>query len=357
MGTKQNRRGGCLTSIQTLHGFTLIELLVVIAIIGVLVGLLLPAVQQAREASRRATCQNNLRQAALGVLSFESAQGYLPHGGLEWYAGYRRPGSPPSIPGVGQKNAGWTWLYFILPYTEELELHAAGAVQPGETLEADGGSPERGRRLYGKGTNWMRCPSDSENRDLPRSMTNYTACTGPKTTRNQTVPPCDPISLFQPYVAPWNAGAREVQGSNTQRSAVRGLFHYVGQGGGTSTTIVNDNEKAMRIRLREVTDGMSKTIMLGETAATNRLKGDDKNAFVAWGNVPMTTMLPINLTHPDGCNTGNWGTGLGFKSQHDSGANFAFGDGTVTFLNENLNMNVFQLMGHRSDGEVFSDIR
>ncbi len=335
--------------------FTLVELLVVIAIIGVLVGLLLQAVQRARESSRRSSCQNQLRQMAMGVLGFESTQGHLPHGGLEWYAGYRRPGPPPSIPGVGQRNAGWSWLYFILPYAEELELHAQGAVQPGDVLEADGGSPERGRRLYGKGANWMRCPSDSENRNLPRSMTNYTACTGPKYTRNQTVPPCDPISLYQPYVTPWNAGAREVQASNTQRSAVRGLFHYVGQGGGTDPNIVNTMEKAMRIRLREVTDGTSKTIMLGETAATNRLKGDDRNAFVAWGNVPMTTMLPINLTHPTGCDSGNWGTGLGFKSKHDSGANFAFGDGTVKYVQDNLNMNVFQLMGHRSDGGVFSE--
>ena len=335
--------------------FTLVELLVVIAIIGVLVGLLLPAVQRARESSRRSSCQNQLRQMAMGVLGFESTQGHLPHGGLEWYAGYRRPGPPPSIPGVGQRNAGWSWLYFILPYAEELELHAQGAVQPGDVLEADGGSPERGRRLYGKGANWMRCPSDSENRNLPRSMTNYTACTGPKYTRNQTVPPCDPISLYQPYVTPWNAGAREVQASNTQRYAVRGLFHYVGQGGGTDPNIVNTMEKAMRIRLREVTDGTSKTIMLGETAATNRLKGDDRNAFVAWGNVPMTTMLPINLTHPTGCDSGNWGTGLGFKSKHDSGANFAFGDGTVKYVQDNLNMNVFQLMGHRSDGGVFSE--
>ena len=335
--------------------FTLVELLVVIAIIGVLVGLLLPAVQRARESSRRSSCQNQLRQMAMGVLGFESTQGHLPHGGLEWYAGYRRPGPPPSIPGVGQRNAGWSWLYFILPYAEELELHAQGAVQPWDVLEADGGSTERGRRLYGKGANWMRCPSDSENRNLPRSMTNYTACTGPKYTRNQTVPPCDPISLYQPYVTPWNAGAREVQAGNTQRSAVRGLFHYVGQGGGTDPNIVNTMEKAMRIRLREVTDGTSKTIMLGETAATNRLKGDDRNAFVAWGNVPMTTMLPINLTHPTGCDSGNWGTGLGFKSKHDSGANFAFGDGTVKYVQDNLYMNVFQLMGHRSDGGVFSE--
>ncbi len=340
---------------RLLRGFTLVELLVVIAIIGVLVGLLLPAVQRARESSRRSSCQNQLRQMAMGVLGFESTQGHLPHGGLEWYAGYRRPGPPPSIPGVGQRNAGWSWLYFILPYTEELELHAQGAVQPGDVLEADGGSPERGRRLYGKGASWMRCPSDSENRNLPRSMTNYTACTGPKTTRNQTVPPCDPISLYQPYVTPWNAGAREVQASNTQRSAVRGLFHYVGQGGNTDPNIINTMEPAMRIRLREVTDGMSKTIMLGETAAINRLKGDDKNAFVAWGNVPMTTMLPINLAHPTGCDSGNWGTGLGFKSKHDSGANFAFGDGTVKYMQDNLNMGVFQLMGHRSDGGVFSE--
>ena len=92
-------------------GFTLVELLVVIAIIGTLVGLLLPAVQAARESSRRSKCANTLRELSSGVLQFESARGYLPHGAIDWHAGYMRPGA-------SQNNAGWTWLYYVLPYME-----------------------------------------------------------------------------------------------------------------------------------------------------------------------------------------------------------------------------------------------
>ena len=111
-----------------------------------------------------------------------------------------------------------------------------------------------------------------------------------------------------------------------------------------------------RSRLAEhIIDGTAKTIMLGETRATNRLKGDDNNnAFVGWGNVPTSTMMPINMKDidsPAGCDPGNWGTGLGFKSKHRNGANFSFGDGTVKFVSETLNINVFQLLGHHADGK------
>ena len=109
------------------RGFTLIELLVVIAIIGVLVGLLLPAVQVAREAARRSACTNKLKQMALGVHNYESSNGKLPHGSIHY----------------DHKFRGWTWMYFILPYMEEQELFDRGAVQSGETRE----NAARGRRL------------------------------------------------------------------------------------------------------------------------------------------------------------------------------------------------------------------
>jgi prepilin-type N-terminal cleavage/methylation domain-containing protein len=139
-------------------GFTLVELLVVIAIIGILVGLLLPAVQVARETARQSACQNTLKNLSLGVLNFESARKHLPHGAIEWSAGYQRRTIWPSAPNT--RNCGWTWLYYVLPYMESMDLFEKGAVQPGELLEAAGGSPERGRNLSGLGPSWMRCPSD-----------------------------------------------------------------------------------------------------------------------------------------------------------------------------------------------------
>ena len=327
-------------------GFTLVELLVVIAIIGTLVGLLLPAVQAARESSRRSKCANTLRELSSGVLQFESARGYLPHGAIDWHAGYMRPGA-------SQNNAGWTWLYYVLPYMEEVTMYQQGAVQSGELLEPDGGSPNRGRNLRNLGATWMRCPSDGQFLTLPKSCTNYTACQGPKQCPQSSDAPCTYPSGYEAYVTPWGNNSWEAMTSTTARTDIKGMFTYVGQGGGNSTTIDTKQEPSMRMRIKDVKDGTSKTIMLGETKATNRIKGDDSNAFVGWGNVPCSTMAPISMgdsEYPSGCDPGNWNTGLGFKSQHSDGANFSFGDGTVRFIGRNLNMAVYQLLGHHADG-------
>ena len=101
---------------NTSRGFTLVELLVVIAIIGILVALLLPAVQAAREAARRAQCQNHLKQMALGMLNHESANKFLPVAG--WCA--VRSGDPDE--GYGRDQPGG-WPYNLLSYIEEQALH------------------------------------------------------------------------------------------------------------------------------------------------------------------------------------------------------------------------------------------
>jgi prepilin-type N-terminal cleavage/methylation domain-containing protein len=102
------------------EAFTLVELLVVIAIIGVLVALLLPAVQAAREAARRSTCQNHLKQWSLAALSHEEAKGYFPSGG--W--GFRWGGDPDRGSGAGQPGS---ILYSLLPYVEQSPIHKLGS--------------------------------------------------------------------------------------------------------------------------------------------------------------------------------------------------------------------------------------
>jgi prepilin-type N-terminal cleavage/methylation domain-containing protein len=94
------------------RGFTLVELLVVIAIIGILIGMLLPAVQQVRESARRAACQNNLKQLALASVNYEGTMGKLPDGGRVWHFA---PSNPPP--------KGWGWLHQVLPFLDQNNLY------------------------------------------------------------------------------------------------------------------------------------------------------------------------------------------------------------------------------------------
>ena len=110
-------------TVRRVRGFTLVELLVVIAIIGVLIALLLPAVQAAREASRRSTCANNLKQLGLGFQLHQSAQKHFPTGG--W--GYVWTGEPDR--GFGTRQPGG-WCYNILPYVEQDQIRAIGSGLP-----------------------------------------------------------------------------------------------------------------------------------------------------------------------------------------------------------------------------------
>ena len=118
-------------------GFTLVELLVVITIIGILIALLLPAVQAAREAARRMQCSNNLKQLAMACLNHEQAHGFLPTGGWRWYY----VGDPDR--GFDRRQPGG-WIYNILPYIEQAQVHdlARAKVLPTRT------TPSPRRRRY-----------------------------------------------------------------------------------------------------------------------------------------------------------------------------------------------------------------
>ena len=111
------------TRCRRFTGFSLLELLVVIAIIGLLIQMLLPAVQSAREAARNLNCKNNLRQLAMAALNHESTHGHFPSGG--W--GRLWTGDPDR--GIGAKQPG-SWCYQLLPYVEQQDLYNWGAGEP-----------------------------------------------------------------------------------------------------------------------------------------------------------------------------------------------------------------------------------
>ena len=132
------------------RGFTLVELLVVIAIIGILVALLLPSVQAAREAARRTQCINHIKQLALGALTHEEAHGHLPTGG--WGSGWQ--GDPDQ--GFAEDQPG-SWMFVVLPYIEEQNTFGMGAGQPGWPVPPDKKATLAARNRIPVGV--FHCPS------------------------------------------------------------------------------------------------------------------------------------------------------------------------------------------------------
>ena len=320
-------------------GFTLIELLVVIAIIGVLVGLLLPAVQQAREAGRRASCQNNLKQLGLAVHNHADANKKLP-------PGYRFPIPPGTASPVHSTlrfsgRGAWAWSAFLLPHLEEASIydqHAASLNDPA------GVWPTGGSAANGLGTRpaVFSCPSDAEL-------------------------PVQGISGFgtSNYVA--NYGLH-YSGSSLDHHGGQRVGYFITEPWRTSHEGVFHANSAYR--WKDVTDGTSSTIMLGEVSHLDRDWNYGRHGGLGgvagnWPCIPRQIkddgMLmrdvhpnhPINSRLPDTINQG-WGDHDGFGSLHPGGAMFVFCDGSTHFLNENIDssssLGTYQRLGMRADG-------
>jgi prepilin-type N-terminal cleavage/methylation domain-containing protein/prepilin-type processing-associated H-X9-DG protein len=280
---------------QHRNAFTLVELLVVIAIIGILVALLLPAVQAAREAARRMQCVNNLTQLALATQNYEMAYRVYP------------PGTINETGPIVNEAKGYhhNWMSQLLPYMEEQVTYAHIDFTVG---------------VY-----------DEENAEVRKVNIPIFLCAS------------DPVS------------SRDL-----------GLSTYAGLHHDVEAPIDRDNQGVFfldsAIRNKDIRDGSSHTIFIGEKIpVANRdlgwmsgtrwtlrntgipMNADRKNAR---GNVP--TALDLEQPVPAG-------SGLpvgGFGSYHPGGANFAFGDGHVEFLSENMSMEVLQQYGNRSDGKL-----
>ena len=298
------------------RGFTLVELLVVITIIGILIALLLPAVQMAREAARRAQCANNLKQMGIALQGYHLNNGCFPPGAF-W-------GSPSTNDYHG------SILIRLLPFIEQQALYGLFNFQQPTDNQT---FPNSTALLASAKLSVYICPSD-DNRDLLNGVMphNYAASKGP--TAHIDNPACD-----CPSWASWNAYSLAPYDTATNFA---GPFTRLG----------------VCISASDVRDGLSNTIFFGEVR-----RDCSGHIQAGWsrsndGNGLVSTLIPINfntcnpLGYTPGCNQYcTWNTELGFRSLHPGGAQFLFGDGSVHLLSETIDQWTYQYLGAKADGK------
>lgn len=296
---------------QRRFGFTLVELLVVIAIIGILIGLLLPAVQAVREAARRMQCSNNLKQIGLAIHNFENTHKTLPPG-ADW-----KPDGP---------KRGSMFVY-LLPFLEQGSLHAHFNLKSSDT---DGTVISQTGELAGSVLiSTLVCPSDNRSdRYFGLAAHNYSASRGP--TDVYVNENCFCNHDWQDFsMAPLDDPRR-----------FAGPFTRVGT----------------RARLADVSDGLSNTLFVGEVRPECSEHARNGWASSNNGNGYCTTIIPINFetcndASPNPCRQScNWNTEVGFKSAHSDGCQYLLGDGSVRFIQESLDHTVYQHLGGKQDG-------
>lgn len=278
------------------NGFTLVELLVVIAIIGVLVGLLLPAVQMAREAARRTYCQNNLKQLALSIHNYESVYGFIPN---------EESGESPTA-----RLDGWTWGAAVLPFVEQTNLYNS--------------------------FDFRFPPLDERNRDLVATEMSVFRC--PSEVGPRVVDLVDPESFEELKLTAENYGYNDNIG-----------FLY---------------NNGQPVAFKDVVDGLSNTVLLGE--ATFAVEADPDSPIGGVSGAPGSVCgailfrgfsetyfaLPFVTTEivgPPGVDS------FFASSYHTGGVHFAFFDGSVQFISLSTDQRTLDALSTLQGGEIVGE--
>eukprot|EP00456_Euglypha_rotunda_P059494 TRINITY_DN496_c1_g1_i3.p1 TRINITY_DN496_c1_g1~~TRINITY_DN496_c1_g1_i3.p1 ORF type:complete len:310 (-),score=34.13 TRINITY_DN496_c1_g1_i3:1392-2321(-) len=304
----QNRN---VSTVSLQRGFTLVEALVVMAVISLLLALLLPAVQQAREAARKLQCRSQLKQLGLALHSYHDAHLTFPI-------------STSYTHSVGPQSISRSWLQCLLPYIELGNLYQQ--IDPAKTVEVQRLPAETAIPL-------LICPSSGDygrwnlRADVPDDwvlgVTNYKSCAGSNWGWGQ-------------YVAP-SAGGR-FPGSTDGLNEGNGL-------------ICEGRNGCVLTRASDITDGLSNTFAIGETVA-----GWTKWAWWYSNNATTgTCAIRLNVsTIPGGYDIADWQNTYGFMSRHVGGAHFVMADGSVRFISENTYPGLYSALATIQGGEIES---
>lgn len=326
--------------VKRTRGFTLIELLVVIAIIAILIALLLPAVQQAREAARRTQCKNNLKQIGLAIHNYHDSFLMFP---------------------LGTGYSLWGWRVYILPYIDQINQYNQIDFQDG--IDWTGGqcrgqgsacytSQHQVNALTAAGIqNWgttkfevYGCPSDPRGNTpysstLPNINMNYMGVCGDVSTvdRIATNGNYGPNSRHRIICLPAGGCTEEYPGNPNLVNEYNGIFRYVA-----------------RVRIGDVADGTSNTLMVGERAVDEArswgwtLTGTEGDGLLGTG-APMWQGL---LTTAGGYTIS---ASPRFSSHHSGGVHFCLGDGSVRLLSTNIDFTTYRAIGTSSGGELVTE--
>ena len=329
------------------RGFTLIELLVVIAIIAVLIALLLPAVQQARESARRTQCKNNVKQLGLAMHNYHDTYNTFPPNSLQWGA----PAFTPEWTGTQHGSQ----LVMLLPYIDQAPLYNAINFQ---NVNAES-TTVQGKPIYQIVVPAFICPTatspNQRDGDL-RAKSNYAPSMGA-----QTLPVngggCP--GLFPPY-GPFIDPQYAASGGNV----ANGYFGTGPAGHGNTLTMSQISGMFSRgsaaAKLRDATDGVSNTILMGEVRpdCSDHINNGWFHNNALWCATTPSINFPTCPNSPpraDNCNRSDtWNTSQGFKSEHIGGAHFLMSDGSVQFFSDNLDYATYQRLGDRRDNRTVS---
>lgn len=360
VGGKWDTRGMVDRLSNRRMGFTLVELLVVIAIIGVLVALLLPAVQAAREAARRSQCSNNLRQLGIALHNYHGALGQFP-------CNINVVTPTKHLETEDRDDA--SHLVLLCPFIEEANLTGRidfkSPIKPGNQIVDN-------RPLREYVLNVLRCPSDPDGGfhaahpqwgGVTSATTNYAGSLGSQVMDSWGSPRCDLSSLVG------NGGDRYDHDDDGEdwfsNTSINPICNGAGKGNIRSDCPYPEQISGVFARstwaakISQITDGTSKTIAMGELLP--RCSGHQwAKGWALSEGLWFATTAPLNHNTCPGevddaipCTDGDldFNVNMGFKSRHPGGVHLLLADGSVHFANDSIDYTTYQRLGAREDGD------